>query len=85
VYPVASPLARHQAAAGPYVTNLRHETVSLSEWHRRVLCLLDGCNTRTDLLERLAAPNGRAERGPSNAALDRCLADLARDALLGVG
>jgi methyltransferase-like protein/SAM-dependent methyltransferase len=79
VYPAASRLARHQAAAGPYVTNLRYETISLSAWHRQVLLLLDGSADRTTLLTRFAL------RGKSSAELDRCLDDLARAALLCVG
>jgi SAM-dependent methyltransferase/methyltransferase-like protein len=73
--PVASPLARRQALAGPDVTNLRHETVSLSGWHRRVLCLLDGSRTRSTLSTQF----------PARDALDGCLTDLARAALLNAG
>ncbi len=40
--PVASPLARLQAARGAAVTNLRHEPVILPEVPRRMLPLLDG-------------------------------------------
>ena len=40
--PVASPLARLQAAKDPAVTNLRHESVTLHELLRRLLPVLDG-------------------------------------------
>lgn len=40
--PVASPLARLQAASTTTVTNLRHEPVELPELPRRMLMLLDG-------------------------------------------
>lgn len=40
--PVASPLVRLQAAAGPRVTNLRHITIELDEVSRQVLRRLDG-------------------------------------------
>jgi methyltransferase-like protein/SAM-dependent methyltransferase len=79
VFPVASRLARHQAAEGPFVTNLRHETVSLGPRHRQVLQLLDGSADRAALLTRLG------ERGPARAEVERCLDDLARAALLCAG
>jgi methyltransferase-like protein/SAM-dependent methyltransferase len=71
--PLASPLARRQAAVGPVVTNLRHESGTLSDWQRRVLCLLDGSRDRAALCDRLAS---------SGDALEPCLADLAGKALL---
>jgi methyltransferase-like protein/2-polyprenyl-3-methyl-5-hydroxy-6-metoxy-1,4-benzoquinol methylase len=71
--PRASPLARRQAAAGPVVTNLRHESVALKDWQRQVLCLLDGSRDREALLDRLPSPG---------AAVEQCLADFAGKALL---
>jgi hypothetical protein len=51
--PVASPLARLQARAGPRVTNLRHEVVELAEIDRCVIGLLDGSRDRTALTDSL--------------------------------
>jgi methyltransferase-like protein/2-polyprenyl-3-methyl-5-hydroxy-6-metoxy-1,4-benzoquinol methylase len=51
--PDASPLARLQAAAGPHVTNLRHELVILEEFPRQVLRHLDGRHDRDALNEIL--------------------------------
>jgi methyltransferase-like protein/SAM-dependent methyltransferase len=78
-YPVASRLARHQAAHRSLVTNLRHETVSLGPRHLSVLRLLDGSSDRTTLLTRVAL------RGTSSAELERCLGHLASAGLLCVG
>jgi methyltransferase-like protein len=90
--PVASPLARRQAVAGSVVTNLRHQSVSLTAWQRQVLCLLDGSRSRAALLDRLPAPpdsqtgvweSGGGGKPPSpDAALQQCLADFAGKALL---
>ena len=52
--PVASPLARLQAATGPRVTNLRHEIVNLDEFERPMMCMLDGTHDRAALVEGLA-------------------------------
>jgi hypothetical protein len=51
--PVASPLARLQAAAGAPVTNLRHEAGQLSEFGCHVLRHLDGRHDRAAILEIL--------------------------------
>jgi methyltransferase-like protein len=70
--PVASPLARLQAAAGPTVTNLRHEAGQLSDFGRHLLQHLDGRHDRAAILEalvgmvgagRLVVPQLEAERG----------------------
>ena len=45
--PTASPLARLQAASGNAVTNLRHESITLGEFERHLLLLLDGKHDRT--------------------------------------
>jgi Predicted methyltransferase regulatory domain len=57
--PVASPIARRQAAAGdPLVTSLRHEEVRLDDQgDRAVLALLDGTRDRTGLATELGAAN----------------------------
>ncbi|MBM4032901.1 MAG: methyltransferase [Planctomycetes bacterium] len=94
--PAASPLARLQAASSAVVTNLRHESIQLSELNRCVLKLLDGARPRAALLDALAAlvQQGvlvlqQGARGPVDAArrllsesLDSALRDLARSALL---
>ncbi len=48
--PIASPLARLQAAQGRAITNLRHEPASLDDSNRRILCLLDGTRDRDALV-----------------------------------
>ena len=53
--PVASPLARVQAAAGAKVPTLLHFTVELDEFERHVIEYLDGSRDRRTLLEDLAA------------------------------
>jgi methyltransferase-like protein/SAM-dependent methyltransferase len=50
-HPVASPLARLQAVAGPLVTNYRHEAVALIEFDRQLLPHLDGSHDRAALLQ----------------------------------
>jgi hypothetical protein len=47
--PVASPLARLQAAQAARATNLRHQTVALDAFSRAVLCRLDGSCDRAAL------------------------------------
>ena len=72
--PVASPLARLQAAEGTRVTNLRHATVEVpDELGRRLITLLDGTRDRAALLAELGRP---AEE------LESSLAGLAAAALL---
>lgn len=48
--PKASPLARRQAESSNQVTNLRHETVTLSDFERHVLRHLDGTHGTDELL-----------------------------------
>src|SRR5262249_52443000 len=79
--PVASPLARLQAAAGASATNLRHERVPLDEPDRPVLRHLDGSRDRAALLGLLAGLNG-ALGGDRADTLERSLLGLARQALL---
>jgi len=51
--PLASPLARLQAASGPVVSTLRHQVVTLSEFDRQLLPYLDGSRTRPAMLKAL--------------------------------
>jgi hypothetical protein len=51
--PLASPLARHQAAVGKIVTNLRHEAGQVNDFSRIVLRHLDGHHDRSALLRVL--------------------------------
>jgi methyltransferase-like protein/SAM-dependent methyltransferase len=52
--PVASPLARLQAAGSSTVTNLCHRTVGLNEFERQLLRRLDGTQDRAAVLDSLA-------------------------------
>jgi methyltransferase-like protein len=97
-YPVACPLARHQAQSGSQVVNLRHQTVVLSRLDHHVIDLLDGLHDRAALAEMVAGfvADGTLEiRGQPNSSrasaqiqaivtdsLDRCLHRLAANALL---
>jgi methyltransferase-like protein/SAM-dependent methyltransferase len=90
--PTATPLARLQAAAGPTVTNLRHQAVPLSALDSRVLRRLDGNLDRAQLVEALAqdvdrgllptTPEGGSDPKPLGELLDQSLRRLARQALL---
>jgi SAM-dependent methyltransferase len=72
--PVASALARLQAAEGTRVTNLRHASVEVSdELGRRLITLLDGTRDRAALVRELGRPADE---------LERSLEGLARIALL---
>jgi hypothetical protein len=72
--PVASALARLQAARGSRITNLLHESVDVpDELGRRLITLLDGTRDRAALLRELQRPA---------AELERSLEGLARIALL---
>ena len=100
-FPVASPLARLQAAVAAGVTNLRHEVVALSKLDRALLPLLDGKCTRAALVDHLAdltrrgaiavehegrlVPSEENIRTALNAGLEQCLAGLANRALLATG
>jgi SAM-dependent methyltransferase len=72
--PVASALARLQAARGTRVTNLRHASIDVpDELGRRLIALLDGTRDRAELVSELQQPAD---------ALERSLEGLARIALL---
>ena len=51
--PIASPLARHQAAVGDPIVNLRHRSVELSDFEKIVLRYLDGSRDRAALVKEL--------------------------------
>jgi methyltransferase-like protein len=51
--PVASPLARLQAAEMDFAANRRHETVRLNDFERRCLSLLDGSRTIEEISRQL--------------------------------
>ena len=58
--PVASPLARMQAAEGALVATLRHARVELPAFEREVLGMLDGTRDRAALVAALGDA-GRCE------------------------
>ena len=61
--PLASALARLQAARGTRITNLRHGTVEVpDELGRRLITLLDGTRDRAALLRELDRPADELER-----------------------
>ncbi len=85
--PCASPLARHQAAAGDLVTNLRHVTVRIEDdLGRRLVTLLDGTRdraaVRADLRAHLAAGGEELSEPDLRDGLQRSLQGLGRLALL---
>ena len=59
--PVATALARLEAERGYRVTSMRGETVTLDEFHRQALKLLDGTRSRAEVAEALAAMFRRGE------------------------
>lgn len=95
--PQASAGAREQARRSGRVTNQRHEVVTLDEFSRRVLMLLDGTRDRAALLDEMSRlvsdgtlvvqQEGRQvdEGEPLKAilgdALDRCLSRFAKAAV----
>jgi methyltransferase-like protein/predicted O-methyltransferase YrrM len=91
--PLASPLARWQAARGMQkATSLRHEVATLDAEHARLVQLLDGTRGREAIYRAVAewAPGGASATGEPagqvtpavRARVDRMLAELARSALL---
>src|SRR5262249_8332849 len=68
--PLASPLARLQAAAGNRVTNLCHQPVMLSDFDRQLLPLLDGVRARPQVEAELVqgVRRGRLEVDPDGQA-----------------
>src|SRR5206468_2876986 len=53
--PAATALARHEARAGVFVANLRHEAFDLPRFDRQLLGLLDGSRTQGELVDALDA------------------------------
>ncbi|MCC6869946.1 MAG: class I SAM-dependent methyltransferase [Burkholderiales bacterium] len=51
--PAAYAVARQEAKTGLQVSNLRHETAVLDEFHRQFLLLLDGTRDRASLVDEL--------------------------------
>ena len=89
--PVAFPLARHRAATGEVVPNLRHYAVETSGLERLILMHLDGTNTRDGLLEiterailegTLTTGDERPNRNQLAAAIDAALHRFALAAVL---
>ncbi len=91
--PVASPLARLQAEKSAVATNLRHDSVALSEVQRQVLRRLDGRHDRAALAQMLTElakqgtlvvqdATGAGAAAAVGRALDTALAEMARHALL---
>ncbi len=96
--PTASPWARHQAQAGPRVTDLRHESVALEDFDRLVIRYLDGDFDQEEILGALTVlvtggqlgmtRQGAPVRDPQTARailapmLQQSLQRLAREALL---
>ncbi len=95
-YPLATPLARWQAAQGTIVSNLRHDALQISDLDAHVLARLDGQHSRSDLEKLLAdgirdgtwVLNDRALAGPqlknttASQVVELTLESLARQALL---
>lgn len=95
--PVAYPVARLEARTGPQVSNLRHETITLDEFHRQLLLRLDGTRDRASLVDELAGlvatnelaieQEGVEVRDPASVrsvmgnAIDQALVGFARAAL----
>ena len=77
--PLASAVARLQAARGAHVTNMRHEMVDIDDADRRLLPLLDGSREHATIAGQ-AFPGQPAY--DAAAALDEALVRLARQALL---
>ena len=96
--PVASPLARLQARAGPRLTNLRHETLTVDEIGRQLILHLDGSRNRAQLRDLLIGlvnegelsveEDGQAPREPekirqfADKAVEEQLREIARHAML---
>ncbi|MCC7041140.1 MAG: class I SAM-dependent methyltransferase [Burkholderiales bacterium] len=95
--PAAYAVARQEARTGAQVSNLRHETVVLDEFHRQLVLRLDGTRNRAALVDELAQlvttnalaieQEGVEVRDPASVrsvmgnAIDQALVGLARAAL----
>jgi nucleoside-diphosphate-sugar epimerase len=84
--PLASPLARIQAATSNRLTNLRHEACMVGDLAQRILPYLDGSRDRAELqaiFRRLVeGGNVNLSTGGTAATLDHLLEILARSAFL---
>jgi hypothetical protein len=70
--PVASALVRLQAGRGTRVTNRRHELLTLDQDLCRLLGLLDGSRSRSDLAESVwRSPSSSGPAESTDAALER--------------
>ena len=82
-HPRASALVRWQAARGPNVTNLRHETLRLDDPAAlQLLGLLDGTRTRAELATALAPALPEGQRDRAQDTVTTYLAQLAMHGLL---
>ena len=81
--PLASPVARWQAARGASVTNQKHETLQLSDAApRALLALLDGRRDRQALAAELGATLGLDDLSARAERIDRYVRQFARLGLL---
>jgi methyltransferase-like protein len=79
--PLASPLARLQAAVANRATNLRHQTVPLDDLSREVLLRLDGEHDHTALLDDLKQTQRQGPLALSQP-IDQALKNLAANTFL---
>jgi SAM-dependent methyltransferase len=81
--PLASTVARWQAARGPLLTNLRHETFRMDDPAAlRLLVLLDGTRTTAELARALAPTLADAQRAHAHGTVVDYLAQFALHGLL---
>ena len=84
--PVASPLARLQVKAGPFVSTLLHTSMRFDDAPSRLLLqLLDGTRTKEEIVTAVAQafpPDKRPDPSTLRAGLDRNLERLAKAGLL---
>jgi len=90
--PLATPLARFQAAAGKTVTNQRHENVRLDEFSRYLVALLDSEHDHALLYDKvqaaiasgnLAVPKGGPDAPPVDLTKMNVLVDRALTSICG--
>lgn len=89
--PIAPTMARHHAAQGSSIPNLRHYMVEISGFERLILIHLDGTNSRDSLLSivesaiadgRLSTGDERPDRANLASAIDEALGRFKTAALL---